>query len=87
MANIKSAKKRILVNAKKAEQNKSVRSKLRTYIKHFEAAVEENNVEEAQRLIKIIDKNLKKATLKNIVHENAASRKLSKLTKELNAIS
>lgn len=85
MANIKSAKKRILVNQKKAALNKSRKSEVKTYIKKFELALEENNISEAKELIKIIDKKLKKAAHKNIYHDNAASRKLSKLTKKLNA--
>ena len=43
MANIKSAKKRILVNRTKAARNKSIRSAVKTSIKKVEAAVQENN--------------------------------------------
>ena len=39
MANIKSAKKRVLVSQAKAERNKSARSKVKTYIKKVESAV------------------------------------------------
>ena len=39
MANIKSAKKRILVNETKAARNKAIRSKVKTAIKKVEAAV------------------------------------------------
>lgn len=85
MANIKSAKKRIKVNRKKAALNKGRKSEVKTYVKKFETALEENNIQEAQELIKVIDRKLKKATHKNIYHENAASRKLSTLTKKLNA--
>ncbi len=84
MANIKSAKKRIGVNRKKAALNKSRKTEVKTYIKKFETALEENNIDEAKKLIKVIDRKLKKAAHRNIYHDNAASRKISKLTKKLN---
>lgn len=43
LANIKSAKKRILVNETKAERNKSIRSAIKTYTKKVEAAVQAND--------------------------------------------
>lgn len=84
MANIKTAKKRILINEKKAALNKSRKSEIKTYIKKFDEAIEAGNTEEAQELLKVIDRKLKKATHKNIYHINAASRKLGSLTKKLN---
>ena len=47
MPNIKSAKKRVLVNQAKAMQNKAAKSALKTDIKKFEAAVAEGNRSEA----------------------------------------
>lgn len=85
MANIKSAQKRILVTQKKTELNKSRKSQIRTYIRNFNNALENNNIDEAKKLLIIIDKNLKKAVAKNTVHKNTASREISRLTKKLNA--
>ena len=48
MPNIKSAKKRVLVNKTKAAQNKAAKSALKTDIKKFEAAVVEGNRSEAE---------------------------------------
>jgi len=84
LANIKSAKKRIQTTKKKTALNRSRKSEIKTYIKRFDLAIEEGNVEEAQELLKIIDKKLKRAAHKNVVHKNAASRKISSLTKKLN---
>ncbi|MCF6460626.1 30S ribosomal protein S20 [Clostridium sp. Cult3] len=84
MANIKSAKKRIRTTEKRTAINKSRKSEIKTYIRKFDTAIENGNVEEARELLKIIDKKLKKATHKNIIHKNAASRKISHLTKKLN---
>ena len=50
MPNIKSAKKRVLVNKTKAAQNKAAKSALKTDIKKFEAAVVEGNRSEAEAL-------------------------------------
>lgn len=86
MANIKSAKKRILVNEKKAARNKSVKSEMKTYIKRFEALLAEGNLDSAREMLKVVDKKLKKAAGKNIIHKNAASRKLGKLQIKLNKV-
>ncbi|MCR3955420.1 MAG: 30S ribosomal protein S20 [Gudongella sp.] len=84
MANIKSAEKRILVTAKKTALNKSKKTEIKTYIKKFESAVANENFDEARALLKVIDKKLKRAAHKNVVHMNAAARKVSRLTKALN---
>lgn len=84
LANIKSAKKRNIIAQKKTANNRVRKSEIKTHIKKFDEAVENGNTDEARELLKIIDKKLKKAALKNIVHKNAASRKVSVLTKKLN---
>jgi small subunit ribosomal protein S20 len=86
MANIKSAKKRILVNAKRNEINRSRKSEIKTYIKKFEVAVNANNYESAKELLSLIQKKLNRASVKNTLHSNAAARKVSRLTKRLNTI-
>ena len=48
MANIKSAKKRILVNRTKAERNKAIRSEVKTAMKKVFAAIEANDKDAAQ---------------------------------------
>lgn len=84
MANIKSAKKRILITEKRTELNKSKKTEIKTYIKKFDNAVAAENIDEARALLKVIDKKLKRAATHNILHKNAASRKVSRLTKKLN---
>ncbi len=83
MPNVKSAKKRVLVIAKKTAQNKAVNSALKTEIKKANAAVEanaENKVEAVRVTIKKIDQ----AAAKGIMHKNTAARKKSALAKKLN---
>ncbi len=86
MANIKSAKKRILVINKKTEVNKSRKSEIKTFIKKFEAAINEGNVEKAKGYLTVCEKKLYQAAAKNTIHKNAASRKVSRLTLKLNKI-
>ena len=84
LANIKSAKKRILIINKKTEVNKSRKSEIKTYIKKFETALNEGNYEKAQEYLRICEKKLYQAAAKNTIHKNAAARKVSRLTKKLN---
>lgn len=84
LANIKSAEKRIKTINKKTALNRSRKSEIKSYIKKFELAIENGNIDEAKELLKVIDKKLKRAAHKNVIHKNNASRKISLLTKKLN---
>ncbi len=77
--------KRIKVTRRQTLENKAKKTELKTYIKKFDAAVQSGNFDEARNILKVVDKKLKKATSKNVIHKNAASRQLSKLSKKLNA--
>lgn len=85
MANIKSAKKRIKVIENKTLVNKKRKSQIKTYIKKFENALDNNNIDEAKELFKVIEKKLDRAAIKNTMHKNKASRKVSQLASKLNA--
>lgn len=84
MANIKSAKKRAEIAERNRLRNRSKRSEIKTYIKKFDLALEEKSTEQAQELLKLIDRKLKRASLGSAVSANAASRKISALQKRLN---
>jgi len=86
MANIKSAKKRVLITEKKTARNRMVKSALKTAIKKFEAAVSANNVAEAKELFAKAAKALDMAAQKGVVHKNMAARKKSRLAAKLNAM-
>lgn len=87
MANIKSSKKRILVNEKKAARNKSIKSSVKTAIKKVDAAVAAKDVEKAQKALPEAISAIEKATSKGIYHKNNAARKVSRLTLEVNQLS
>lgn len=84
MANIKSAEKRAKVIAKKTAFNRARKSQMKTYIKRFEVALENGNYDDAKELLKVVERTLDKAASKNIISKNAASRKVSRLSKRLN---
>ena len=86
MANIKSAKKRILVTQTKTAQNRIVKSALKTAIKKFEAAVASSNTDEANTLFVKVTKALDMAAQKGVVHKNMAARKKSRLAAKLKAV-
>lgn len=86
MANIKSAKKRILVNATKAARNKAIKSKVKTLIKKVDAAVVAGDKEVAKvNLVEAISE-IDKACSKGVFHKNTVARKVSRLSKAVNNI-
>ncbi len=87
MANIKSAKKRILTSKKKSVLNNDFKSSMKTAIKKVEKSVQENNVEEALKNLQIATKRIDKAQKIGIIKKNTASRQKSRLAKKVNEIS
>ena len=86
LANIKSAKKRILVNRTKAARNKSIRSAVKTSIKKVETAVQKNDKAAAQAALTEAISTISKATSKGVYHKNNCARKISRLSKAVNSI-
>ncbi len=83
MPNIKSAKKRVLVNAKKTEQNKAIRSEMRTAIKKVDLLIKEGKLEELKTALDAAFKSIDSAVTKNIIHANNAANKKAKLAKKV----
>lgn len=86
MANIKSAKKRVLVTETKTARNKAIKSKVKTCIKKVEAAVEAKDKAAAQEALKVAISEIDKASTKGVYHDNNASRKVSRLSKLVNTL-
>lgn len=83
MANIKSAKKRVLIAAKRTERNKMVKSSLRTAVRKFSESVgSENGVQQLSLAFKALDK----AASKGVIHKKTAARKKARLAKKLAAV-
>ena len=84
MANIKSAKKRISVIERKTNRNRRIKNHLKTILKNFDLAIEAGNKDLAKEKLQLAEKKLMQAAAKGTLHKNAASRKVSRLTKRFN---
>ncbi|MBE6764274.1 MAG: 30S ribosomal protein S20 [Clostridia bacterium] len=82
MPNIKSAKKRVKVNATKNLRNKAIKTNLKTTLKKVATAVETGaNAEEAARLAY---KKIDQAAAKGVLHKNTAARRKAAIAKKVN---
>ena len=86
MPNIKSAKKRMRSNAKKAEVNAVITTSMRTAVKKFEKEVKDGNKEAASNNLNIAIQRVDKAMSSGKVHKNKAARLKSRLTKMMNTM-
>jgi len=84
MANSKSAKKRVLQNEKRRLNNCARRSSIKTATKKVLAAVETSTNEVIATLFNDAQAKIARAKGKNLLHRNAAARKISRLAKKLN---
>ena len=86
MANIKSAKKRILVNETKAARNKAIKSKVKTAVKKVDTAVAQKDAEAAKTALHAAIVEISRAGSKGVYHKKTVSRKISRLSKAVNGI-
>jgi small subunit ribosomal protein S20 len=82
LANIKSAKKRVLTSQIRADRNKAVKSRVKTYVKKVDAAVAAGDKAAAEAALPVAIGE----TSKGIYHKNTAARKVSRITKAVNAM-
>ena len=78
MPNIKSAKKRVIVNMQRADRNKAVKSELKTVLKKADAAIAASDANRDE-LVKVAVKKIDQAAAKGVIHKNNAARKKSQL--------
>ena len=83
MANTPQAKKRIKRNAKRADINRARVSRIRTYVKLVESALEAGNKDEAKAALARVQPELSRGVARGVLHKNTASRKLSRLIRRL----
>lgn len=86
MANIKSSKKRIRRATRETEVNKARRSRIRTFLKAVETAIEAGDKEAARAAFKAAEPELMRGVTKGVVHKRTASRKVSRLSKRVKSI-
>jgi len=83
MANTPQAKKRIRRNAARAEINGARISRIRSFVKKVEAAIEGGDKDAAAAALKSAQPELARGVARGVLHKNTASRKLSRLTKRV----
>ena len=87
MANIKSQQKRNRTNERARLRNKSVKSSLRTAVRHFREAAESGEKDKAAELLVSTSRQLDKAASKGVIHKNQAANKKSALAHALQKLS
>ena len=86
MAHSLSAKKRVRQNTKKRAINRARKSRVKTQVKHFEAAVSSGDVGAATEQYRLVVKKLDKTAATSTMHKRTAARKKSRLAKKLNSL-
>lgn len=84
MANIKSAKKRVLIERERRVENNSVKNEIKTYIRKFKTELAQD-VAKAEETYKTLASKLDSAAGKNVIHANSASRKKAHFAKLLDS--
>ena len=84
MANIKSAKKRVLIAEKRNARNRAIKSKVKTAVKKVYAAIEAGDKAQAQEALRLATVELDMAKTKGVYHKNMTARKVSRLAKAVN---
>ena len=94
MANTPSAKKRIRNTLRKTDINKSRRSRIKTFVRKVEDALESKDAKSAMESLKAAQPEIMRGVTKvlilvtkGIFHKNTASRKISRLSSRIKAIS
>ena len=86
MANTPQAKKRIRRNDRRSEINRTRVSRIRTFVKQVEAAIEAGDKAQALAAIQKVQPELARGVSKGVFHKNTAARKFSRLTRRIAAL-
>jgi small subunit ribosomal protein S20 len=86
MANTPQARKRIRRNGRRAEINKARVSRIRTFVKKVESAIDAGGKDEALAALLAAQPEMMRGVSKGVLHKNTVARKISRLTKRVNAL-
>ena len=86
MAQSLQAKKRAKQNVANRMINRARKSRVKTQVKHFEAALDAGDVETATEQLRLVSQKLDKTASTSTMHKKTASRKKSRLAKQLNKV-
>ena len=87
MANTPSAKKRIRNTLRKTDINKSRSSRIKTFVRKVEESIDSKDAKSAMESLKAAQPEIMRGVTKGIFHKNTASRKISRLSSRIKAIS
>lgn len=87
MANTKSAKKAVRKIAKRTEINKARRTQLRSHVRSVEEALASGDAQAASAALKTAQPVIAKTAKAGVIHKNTASRKISRLSQRVKALS
>jgi small subunit ribosomal protein S20 len=86
MANIKSAKKRVLIAQRNTERNTAFKTSIKTAVEKVLVCAQSEDRAELNALLSKVYQLCDKAVGKGILHRNTAARKKSRLTKAVNKL-
>jgi len=86
MPHHKSAEKRLRQTEKRTATNRARLSRVRTFVKKVETAIDGGDKEAAQSAFRVAQPELHRATTKGVLHKNTVARKLSRLSARINAL-
>ncbi|RJE80917.1 30S ribosomal protein S20 [Paracoccus sp. JM45] len=87
MANTPQSKKRARQTERRTDINKARRSRIRTYLRKVEEAIASGNADVAREALKNAQPELMRGVTKGVIHKNTASRKVSRLSARVKALS
>jgi small subunit ribosomal protein S20 len=86
MANTQSAKKAARQTVRRTAVNKARRSRMRTFVRKVEEAIASGDKTAAETALRAAQPELMRSAQKNVIHVNAASRKISRLSSRIKAL-
>jgi small subunit ribosomal protein S20 len=86
MANTPQAKKRARQNEARFQVNKARRSRIRTFLRKAEEAIEAGDKDAAKAAVQALQPELMRGVTKGVFHNNTAARKMSRLVSRVKAI-
>ena len=87
MANTPSAKKRVRQIQRKTEVNKARKSRIKTFVRKVEEAIQSKDVKSAVESLKLAQPEIMRGVSKGVLHKKTASRKISRLAASVKKIS
>ena len=87
MAKTPQAKKRIRRNAKRTDINHSRISRIRTFIKQVESAIEAGKKKAAAEALRKVQPEMARGVARGVIHRNTAARRISRLSKRVASLS